>query len=692
MYQNRLRSLFALQRKTLVSALVFLLLASLSHANYEEEEALIELYGDEEVISIATGSAQPISRAPAVATVITAKEIREMGARDIDEVLETVPGLHVSYSSILYNPIYTFRGIHSGFNAQVLMLVNGISINNLFQGDRSQVWGGFPIESVSRIEVIRGPGSAVYGADAVAGVINIITMQAGEIDGIKVGSRLGSFDTQDVWALYGGKLGEFEVALTAEFSDTDGQDEDILADAATPLGTSLAPGSVNTGSENFDIRGDISHGNLRFRAGLQRRRDVETGAGIADALDPNGTYESDRWNADLTYHNPEFTDTWDVQAQISYLDTSQEVDEDTILFPPGTNFGLGAFPNGVIGNPEVWERHTRFNVTGLYSGINDHTVRIGTGYTNSDIYKVEDHRNFLGFAPIPFTEVSGTPLAFLPEKHRNNSFAFIQDVWQFSNDWELTAGLRYDDYNDFGDTWNPRLALVWAARHDLTAKLLYGQAFRAPSFAEFRNQNNPVAVGNSELDPEEMETIELAFDYRPKDNLQLGLNLFQYKWDDIIRFTPVAQNIGEQEGYGAEFEFDWKINRSFDLIGNYAFQKSEDEDVDEDSGNAPQHQFYVRANWEFVPNWYLTPQWNFVLDRDRVPGDTRTDDPDDYDVFDLTIRNKSLFKRLEVAISARNLFNSRPYEPSLFSPSGLFIPNDLPIARRSVFGEVRVNF
>ena len=144
----------------------------------EFEEDLLDLYGDEVTISIATGTEQPISQAPAVASVITAREIAAIGAHDIDEVLATVPGLHVSRSTLGYNPIYTFRGIYTATNPQVLMLVNGISINNLFVGDRSQVWGGFPVESISRIEVIRGPGSALYGADAFSGVINIVTKNA----------------------------------------------------------------------------------------------------------------------------------------------------------------------------------------------------------------------------------------------------------------------------------------------------------------------------------------------------------------------------------------------------------------------------------------------------------------------------------------------------------------------------------
>ncbi|MGI9228191.1 MAG: TonB-dependent receptor domain-containing protein, partial [Gammaproteobacteria bacterium] len=239
---------------------------------------------------------------------------------------------------------------------------------------------------------------------------------------------------------------------------------------------------------------------------------------------------------------------------------------------------------------------------------------------------------------------------------------------------------------------NPRAALVWAARHDLTAKLLYGEAFRAPSFAEFRNQNNPVALGNTDLDPEEIKTLELAFDYRPKDSLKLGLNLFKYEWDDIIRFTDsgggtnTAQNGGEQEGYGFEFEFDWKLSRTLNLLGNFAHQESEDKTTHEDAGNAPENQFYVRTNWEFLPGWHIAPQWNFVLDRKRPPTDTRSD-IDDYDMVDLTLRHKSFNDRWEFALSGRNIFNKRAFEPTSTSIAG-----DLPLARRSYFGEFRFNY
>src|SRR5690606_25054979 len=115
------------------------------------------------------------------------------------EVLETVPGLHVSRNAFGYSPVYTFRGIYAQYNPQVLMLMNGIPITNLFQGDRNLIWGGMPVKSIARIEIIRGPGSALYGADAFAGVINVITKSRADIPKGEAGVRIGSFNTRGVW-------------------------------------------------------------------------------------------------------------------------------------------------------------------------------------------------------------------------------------------------------------------------------------------------------------------------------------------------------------------------------------------------------------------------------------------------------------------------------------------------------------
>ena len=166
---------FMLYQKGMVIVLLLLMYVGNANANALDEEDLALAFGDAEFISIATGRSQSIATAPAVASVITANDIKAIGATDLDQILETIPGLHVSNSGAGLVPIYVIRGIDTDTNPQVLLLINGIPITNVYLGNRSQVWGGMPVNDIARIEIIRGPGSAVYGADAFAGAINIVT-------------------------------------------------------------------------------------------------------------------------------------------------------------------------------------------------------------------------------------------------------------------------------------------------------------------------------------------------------------------------------------------------------------------------------------------------------------------------------------------------------------------------------------
>ncbi len=689
-------------------------------ADFSPESELMDIFGGDELVSIATGLEQPVSKAPAVASVITSQDIERLGATDIDDVLETIPGLHVARDAAGYNPIYTFRGVYADYNPQVLMLINGVPITNLVQGDRNSVWGGMPVNAISRIEVIRGPGSAVYGADAFAGVINIITKAPDDVTGTRVGARYGSFDTKDMWVETGGTVGQVGYMAILEWHRTDGQDERIRSDAQSLLdsltGTdaSYAPGGVNLGRDNLDLRLQFDYENWIFRLGAQIRRDAENGAGAAEALDPNNKFSSDRLSADITYNNERFAENLGLQVQASYLQTSQEVDDDLVLYPPGSTGPFlnpdltpvfSPFQNGVIGNPEVYERHSRLNITTNYSGFKDHLVRTGLGYYYGDVYKVRDEKNFRLSPPEKLPTVidfSDTPDVYLREGDRENYYLFMQDVWHLSNDWELTAGVRYDHYSDFGSTTNPRAALVWSASHALTIKWLYGEAFRAPSFTQTRAINNPVVLGNPDLDPETIKSYEMAFDYRPAVNLSFNANFFYYKWNDIIQFAAIgggasrAANAGEQKGHGLELEATWDVTDRFSLYGNFAWQKSTDETSDKDAANAPEKQFYLRANWEFQHDWNLNVQSNWVMDRNREAMDPRSD-IDDYVVVDLTLRRKNLWRNWEAALLIKNLFDEDAREPSPLSilPNGTpvaFIPDDLPLAGRSVLGELRYKF
>ena len=667
---------------------------------YDEEAGLARAFGDEDFISLATGSRQLIAKAPAVATVITADQIKAIGATDLDQVLETVPGLHVSVVPRGYSPIYTIRGIYSENNPQVLVLVNDIPITNVFVGNRNDVWGGMSVNDIQRIEIIRGPGSAVHGADAFAGTINVITKTREDINGTEAGVRSGSFKSREAWVLHGGRWGGFDAAFSLDVLKTDGPDSIIAADAQSAFDTmfatsaSLAPGPVNLRRDNIDARLDLARGDWRFRAGYQGRHDIGTGAGVAQALDPAGSNDSDRYNADLTYQH-QLMDNWDLTAQLSYFNTSAK--SDLVLYPPGA-FG-GAFPQGVIGNPYIFERHTRAGVSAFYHGLEDHTIRLGAGFVYDDMYKTEESKNFApdGSPLGSVIDVTNDPtMVFMQPHDRSIRYLFVQDEWAVAPDWEFTGGVRYDHYSDFGDTINPRVALVWQTNYNLTSKLLYGRAFRAPSFQELYNINNPVALGNPNLKPETIDTTEIAFDYQLNERQRYGLNIFSYTMRDILRFTPdptpattvTAQNTGDQTGYGMELEANLELTRTLDFIGNFAYQHSVDEDTDAKVANAPGRQLYLRADWHPVPAWKFDAQWNWVADRVRATGDTRPA-IDDYTTTDLTIRYKQPYSRWEFAAAAKNLFDQDLREPSL-SPGA--IPNDLPLAGRTWFLEARYAF
>ncbi len=691
--------------------LFYLSLAPLAQAQFmeeDDEDALAEIYGGEDMVSIATGFEQSLAKAPAVASVITAQSIRKMGATDLDEILETIPGLHVSRNATRYSPIYTFRGIRSLRNPQVLTLINGIPITNLQFGNRGQLWGGMPVAAIERIEVIRGPGSALYGADAFAGVINIKTKAGSDIAENSATVRGGSFATRDLALLLGGEFFGAEIGFAAEYHQTDGHREIIdsdrqsFNDARDGTDASLAPGPLSLSRDNLDLRLDILKGPWRFRGGLQRRTDAGIGAGIAEALDPVNRYRSDRFSVDVTWNDPLVGDHWDLSAQLSYLDTTLEVEENLVIFPPGF---AGVYPQGLIGNPEVFERHGRVNASAFYSGLKRHQIRAGVGYYLGDLYKVKEEKNFgpdpATGTPLPPTsplvDVSDTPFVFLPEDDRENYFLYLQDVWNLANDWELTAGIRYDDYSDFGSTTNPRLALVWSLLHNLTTKLLYGEAFRAPSFAETRATNNPVALGNPDLAPETLESIELAFDYHPNQAMTILLNLYHYSWKDIITFVPdagsttnTAQNAAEQEGKGWELEINWRPARTLKLAANFSFTMAEDRDTDSDAASSPQKQLFIKTTWDISEQLYLYAQANSIMDRAREPGDTRAN-IEDYTRVDATIGYQSATGAWSVRTSVNNIFDEDVREPSEWS-NPAYIPNDLPQEGRNYRADLTLRF
>lgn len=660
-------------------------------------------------VSIATGTPRRLAAAPATASVITALELEAMGARDIGEALEAVPGLHVSNGSVQYAPRYYIRGITSSYNPHTLVLVNGLPQTSLFfadRGERIPALYSLPVRVLERIEIIRGPGSALYGADAFAGVINLITRSPHDLQGGELSASSGSFATSRATLMQAARGGGVKALFAASWLETRGDSSAVIArDAQTNIDdlglgapASLAPATAPTGASIADLRADLAFQDFRLRLGWMEARDTGAGQGLNEALDLSSTAEQHRGHVDLGWSRADLAPDWLLEARLSYL-YSDNRNSGVYLYPAGA-FG-GSFPDGVWARPNLFEENARADLGATHTGVADHVIRLGAGFYWGDLFKTTTANNYVlvGGIPTPrpggVADVSDTAEVYQPENQRTSAYLFAQDEWALAADWSLTSGLRYDRHDEFGSTVNPRLALVWLTTPTLTSKLIYGEAFRAPSFFELYGRSNPVALGNPDLKPEKLRSVELGLSWNPWPTLSWESSIYALRVHDFIDFvndpgqpTFTARNSVRIRGQGLETELRQQLGNRLEWLLNFSTQRTR-RDGGGSLGIAPRHEAHLRACWKVLPRLQVTPQLNWIGDRERQPGDPRGD-LRGYVTADLSLRYM-LGRRLDLALTGRNLADADVREPSRAPGPGQTEPgirHDLPQAGRSLSVEL----
>jgi len=713
-----MKKISSIFRKRILASAFFLMSSHMSVA--EEMDDFFSMSPEQLAnisVSIASGTPKPVYLSAAVTSVITAEQIKSMGATELSQVLETIPGLHVSIQAVTNDPVYSMRGMKNQVNNQVLVLMNGTRYSTPYKGSAMQGMG-LPVEAIQQIEVIRGPGSALYGADAFAGVINIITKKNKDIAGTEIGVRGGSWDTQSVWGLHSHEWLGWDIATTLQYAHNNNDGDRVInTDAQTALDTafsthaSLAPAEMETEIERWD-----AHLNLQRKywdISFWAFNEVGGGlrAGTAGALDKEGAVDGENYLTDLRFSSEDLIDDWELLAHASYLYTN--ADSDLHLFPdgavlpidvngnlnPNAAVGFSYFPDGMLTQIEIQNQVLAFEMGVIYKGFEGHLLRLSSEYRYEQI-KTKERRNYgvgvlNGAKPIvdgTLTNVTGTAFIFMPDSHRSIGSVVLQDEWQFAQNWQLTMGVRYDKYSDFGSTINPRVALLWEINEKLSSKILYGQAFRAPSFLEQKQQNSILFNGNPDLEPETIETIELAFDYRPISDLRFASNFYYYEIDDLIaakdsaKTGPGVENTAGQMGYGTEFEWDWQFHQQWSLKGNYAWQYSRNKETKRRVSNMPEHQIYTAVAWKFLPQWQIQAQLNWL--GHRVNGDeSKTQKLKDYETVDVTLNSQRFFGFIDLSASVHNVFDSDGKEESVDA-----YPDNLPIPSRSFYLQTSIHF
>jgi outer membrane receptor for ferrienterochelin and colicin len=632
-------------------------------------------------ISLPTRNPLPVHKAPAIATVITAREIRNMGARNLLDILRIVPGIGVSIAPIAVYHTIEVRGIKTLNSEKVLIMIDGHCLNEAMHSSSAFFWQYMSVEKIKRVEIIRGPGSALYGANAFTAVINIITKGADDINGLQVTAGGGSFDTRHSNVLFGHTGKKLKIAGTFDYLDTDGPSSFIERDAIGNSGNTL----LWEKRPDFGLK--IGYGDFVLQGGYLRNR-MGPYIGAASALSTRSDQEWGQYWADLIY-NRNLSKQFALKARL-YGD---EVNLNPFweLFPPGFTLGPFTYPDGLLGGPASKHRKIGIELTTDYS-LAEHRLTTGILGEHIDQYEIDSYGNYnpLTYAPLP----SYQPIApFNQEVTRNIWALYIQDVWDIRANLSLTVGLRHDHYSDFGGTTNPRVGLVWEFMNNSSLKLLYGTAFRAPSFAELYHANNPSVIGNEDLKPEKIKTYEIALEHRFFDRYVLRLNYFHNNISDLIVTGPqpapltpaqyINQGKAKVEGIEAELKADFGAD-CYAFV-NYSYQDPRDGDTDQRLPDVPWQRANAGVNlapWQYL-NANVTISW--IGERPRADGDTRSD-LSSATLVDLTLIAKNFFKTLEISGSAYNLFDADYRDPN---PAPGTVPNDYPTNERMFMLELR---
>ena len=673
---------------------------------------LEELFGSEASLTIATGRAHAYRTAPAVASVITAEDLRNGGFRSVVEALRLVPGFHQGWSSS-YFPNLTVRGFSGLWSGNVLVLLDGMAQSDLIMGNPFGVLGTLPLDAIDRIEVTRGPGSSVFGADAFSAVVNVITRKTADQGQVTLSG--GSERTADARVLVGEHTDSADLVVSAEVMETDGHTPTIAADRLSQidaqLGTalSLAPSAVNTARQTVGVLVNAGVGPTRGMLRLSQWADHGLGAGLLGVIDPTGSRDLQTVEGRLE-HALALSERLTATLQLEVAQTRLVLDDLTWL-TASTLFG-----DGLRIDAAAEQEILRLRTDVRFDASDRHFLSVGVGYEHAR-YQVDamdlsgdvsgwtalgTSLSSMGFGSSALTDlITGYASALSQLLTASSSVSddsgsrrllsgYLQDEWLIAPKWSLTWGVRGDDYADVATLFSPRAVLVWTPLPEWTAKLLYGEGFRAPTLLETNGGLLPTYQGNASLVPERLRTAELALNFKPRPSLEVGLNLYRHETQDQIRqqdrgLYVEPENVGRQVGQGAEIEFRWGLTRDLQFRGWYAYQYNTDETTGEDAGYSPHHRVYGSLQYR-MGQTFFNLQGCYVGDRARVAEDTR-EEAQEYGQLDLLIRH-DLTKQVSLQLDVRNLLNGNLEEAS----AGTSLPQDLPLAGRSYYASIEVRF
>lgn len=505
---------------------------------------------------------QKISEAPAAMSVVTADDIRQLGAVSVSEALRMVTGLHLGHTNAGFQVAGGIRGFHKLPANKIVLLVDGTpwSLQMYDVPGVSQI--PVSLEEIERIEVLRGPGSSLYGANAMFGVINVITRKPKDIQGNLFSATAGENKTVSGTMMHGGKAGEnlfYRIGMGWDQMDN----SDYIAWAGDPEAASWR---LNTAMD-YTVDDNSS---LSFSGAYLSPLNKDL---IFESTGPVDWSDADTVVAALTYSakDPQVT----LKANIKDADRSN-----------GESFGVNYlnFAQGTRGLEFQHQWQPMARDTLVWGGNFDQKYADGPS-------------------------IGGRRCLDMGGVFMDNTYSLTPQV-------DLNAGLRLDSHPNTNETVSHRLSLMVAPREQHHFRLTWGTSYRNPDFIEsYYSRYSPAGegrylhvFGQEDNDPEKASTVELGYNGRLSDKWVVSASVFYSRLDDFINFVqsgnpyedadmggvviPYAfMNIGDAKQHGLELELNYQITEWLNGIVNYTYvdQKEKTDRMREILRMTPEH-------------------------------------------------------------------------------------------------------
>ncbi len=586
--------------------ITLLAIALVTWTTFAQETDFMEMSLDDllnlKVIS-ASKTAMSLEDAPGIITVVTKEEIRNHGLSKLSDLLNLVPGFTVgrSLQSGSHNTLYV-RGSFSLYSEAVLILKNGQRLNDPLSGGAVTFLPDYPLDTVKQVEIIRGPGSALYGANAFAALINIITDET-DTKGTIVEASLGDPGVVSAFASHTSSIlnGSFNINAAFHRENHEGLEGLDFTQFSSPnpppfpislpLNRRFEGYVTDDMTESMVVGASWKSGGFSFNLDYARKRNATNwGSGVpAEAvIEPGGPVDltddryrnhdqTDNYRAGLRYTRA-INDRLEWTAKITYADYSQ------VAFFNWTNLshaivtqGEGHL-SGLRSDRDTAALNGDLSLT--WQPKDGHLLVAGYGYESD---RTPRSNNEINQGPtiegvIQSVQEFRPNGDFLAERNRQINALFAQYTWQAQEKLAFTGGVRADEYSDFGSTVNPRFAMVASPTRWLAIKALYGQAFRAPTNLETSYSVSGGIKPNPDLKPEEIKTTEVQALFKPSKRLRFNVSGFEYKITDAISqvrtgttlLETQSQNEGERNGKGLEIEAIYQTSAARKMFLNYS--------------------------------------------------------------------------------------------------------------------------